>query len=178
MKNILPVSQINQDKHMFTLPDLPLVTIYDDNWFVRNDYDVLSIGQRNYLIQFFTKQGFKQISGRCLSDGNIKLHFPKPSRNLAQSEFDEKYLIDNGSDFYLLTPTQFAEVIFFRAITNNESSLSAIYQLIDKCPFNIEWLRDISYRSPIETITLSSYNTLMTYQKSVIAEKFKYKKAL
>jgi hypothetical protein len=167
---------INWDKHMYAVSELPLITVYDDNYFLRNDYDVLSIGQRNYLINFFAKSGFIQKTGKRLTKDEVNIHLPRPHHQLAQSSFDEIYLHNDGENFYCVTPTQFAEVLFYR--DPNEACLSDVKKLIEKCPFNIEWLRDISYRSKIETITKNSYSELMAFQKEVIERKFKYKKAL
>jgi hypothetical protein len=56
--------------------------------------------------------------------------------------------------------------------------IAAVKCLIDNCPYNIEWLRDISIHSDIEDITVKTYTELMVYQKDVIAKKFKRKRAI
>jgi hypothetical protein len=56
--------------------------------------------------------------------------------------------------------------------------IEAVKCLIDHCPYNIEWLRDISIHSDIENITVKTYTELMAYQKETIEKKFKRKKAL
>ena len=164
---------------MYFIKSLPLVTIYDDNLFIRNDYDMLSAGQRNYLIQFFKKQGFQQKTGRIMTNGDMLIHFPRSQSNLAVSAYDKKFLQSRVNNLYCVTPTQFAEVLFHQLLNKEKSEvLSAIKSLIDKCPYNIEWLRDVSYRSDIEQITIDTYSELTLYQKQVVEEKFKRKKAL
>lgn len=158
--------------------ELPLVTVYDDNWFVRNDYDVLSSGQREYLITFFSEYGFKQVSGREMVHENTKVIFPKPNRMLAQPQLDEAWLNPHEDTIVPVTPTAFAEALFYMIMRGDIESLDLIKSLIDKCPYNIELLRDISYRTEIETITNSSFDELMQYQNLVVEEKFKRKKAL
>lgn len=172
-------SQINADKHLYSVESLPLVTIYDDNLFVRNDYDVLSIGQRNYLIQFFQQHGFKQKTGKTMTNGEKTIHFPRPQSNLAVSAYDDILKEPDANNLYCLTPTQFAEVLFHTMLQEEQAKLvSAIKALINKCPYNIEWLRDISYHSKIEQVTIDTFSELTQYQKQVIEQKFKKKKAL
>lgn len=168
-----------RNQHLFMLPDYPLITIYDDNWFVRNDYDVLSLGQRQFLIKFFKKMGFSQPSGRVLAQENVRLHFPRPQSNLAMSAFDQKYLQLDGDNYYFVTPTEFAECLFYDAVNIGEqAALYRIKRLITKCPYNIEWLRDISYSSQIEALTKRTFKELSHFQKRIIEHKFKHKKAL
>lgn len=168
---------ITKDKNLYAVANLPLVTLYDDNHFVRNDYDVLSLGQRNYLINFFKQQGFKQKSGRLLTDGSAQLHLPRPNSNLATSAFDSQFCHNDEVNYHCVTPTQFAEVLFHTA-TDVDDALNKVKSLIEVCPYNIEWLRDISYRSEIEQITIDTFAELTEFQKQVVAEKFKMKKAL
>ena len=172
-------SDINTDKNLFSLPDYPLVTVYDDNFFVRNDYDVLSRGQRNYLVQFFLKQGFKQKTGKTMVNEAISVHFPIPQSNLAVSGFEARFLTSDPLILYCVTPTQFAEVIFYDAgRLGEEQAIAHLQTLIQKCPYNIEWLRDISFHSEIETLTAQYFNELMVYQREGVENKFKRKKAL
>lgn len=168
---------IQQDKNLHAVEALPLVTVYDDNLFVRNDYDVLSLGQRNYLIAFFQKLGFKQKTGRLLTDGERKLHLPRPNSNLAVSGFSEDFLQYDRVNFYCVTPTQFAEALF-HFYSDPSEALPHLKALIENCPYNIEWLRDTSYRSEIEGATSETFVDLMAYQKQIVADKFKMKKTL
>jgi hypothetical protein len=178
MNAMFPI-KITADKHMYSSESLPLFTIYDDNLFIRNDYDMLSVGQRNYLIQFFKKQGFQPKTGKIMTNGDMFIHFPRSQSNLAVSAYDKKFLQPSANNLYCVTPTQFAEVLFHLLLNKEKSEvLNAIKALIDKCPYNIEWLRDVSYRSDIEQITIDTYSELTLYQKKVVEEKFKRKKAL
>ncbi|WP_371378802.1 hypothetical protein [Thalassotalea aquiviva] len=182
----IDLKYIENDKHIFALNNLPLITIYDDNFFVRNDYDILSLGQRQYLINFFIKYGFTVKSGKLLQLNQTNLHFPTPSRLLAVSTFAPCLLKKNNTDYYCVTPTTFAECLFYRMAKNESeqgsqaitNGIEALKQLINTCPFNIEYLRDISYRNPIEQLTIQHYAMLKDYQQQVIAQKFKRKKAL
>lgn len=169
---------LQHDKHMYGNDTLPLMTIYDDNWFVRNDYDILSMGQRQYVQNVLVKNGFKLRSGKEMYKGDISVHFPKPKRILALSSFEEHYLENVTNATYVVTPTTFAECLFYQTVRRKENSLEAIKTLINKCPYNIELLRDISIYTEIEQITIDSYHELMRYQKAVVEKKFKRKKAL
>ncbi|MBU2881097.1 hypothetical protein KO525_11590 [Psychrosphaera sp. B3R10] len=186
-------NDIKSDKNLYAISALPLVTVYDDNWFLRNDYDVLSIGQRNYIIQFFAQYGFKQKTGKTLKQLDKTVHLVQPNRNLAMSNFDPRFIetppqtssaeglnVDalNRDNVFVITPTMFAEALFYCHVEDKALAIESVKQLINTCPYNIEWLRDIAYRTPIEAVTNDSYNALVAYQKHVIANKFKKKKAL
>lgn len=171
--------QIDADKNLYFLPEFSVITVYDDNFFVRNDYDVLSVGQRNYLINFLKPFGFKQKSGKLLSDGTNHIHFPKPKHTLALSAYQDKFNLPAEKEIYAVTPSTFAEVLFYEATTRGmEWGLEQLRQLIETCPYNIELTRDINYRSPIEQLTKTHYDGLVAFQEEVIKEKFRYKKAL
>lgn len=171
--------KVNRDKNLYAVDGLPLITVYDDNFFVRNDYDVLSLGQRQYLVDFFKKEGYVQSSGKALTKGDITVHLPAPNSNLAVSSFDEVFSDVDGRNYYCVTPTMFAETLFHKHRDDSYlQMLRQIRRLIKKCPYNIEWLRDISYRSPIEGLTQATYKDLIDYQEFIVKQRFKSKKAL
>ncbi len=172
------IENINKDPNLYAIEELSLITIYDDNWFLRNDYDVLGYGQRKYLIKYFEKQRCKLISGQILQGDNLTIKIPKPSRQLAISTFDEKYLQPQENSYWCVTPTTFAETLFKLHRGNETMQIEAVKLLIDNCPYNIEWLRDISIHSDIEDITVKTYSELMAYQKDIIEKKFKRKRSL
>lgn len=170
---------IASDKNLYFLPEYCIITVYDDNFFVRNDYDILSHGQRNYLIQFFKRFNYKQKSGKLMTDGSLNIHFPKPKHTLALSAYQPIFHDRATQDVYAVTPSTFAEVIFYESIEKGEDwGLEQIKKLIDTCPYNIELTRDINYRTPIEQITKANFDFLVAHQEQVIKEKFRYKKAL
>ncbi len=170
---------INKDKNLFAIQGLPLITVYDDNFYVRNDYDILSVGQRTYLINYFKKLGFDQVSGKTLQKGEVTIHLPKPNSNLAVSSFDPSFLCSDNKNYYCITPTMFAECLFYKELEQDYMThLKTLRRLIKKCPYNIEWLRDISYNSTIENITKSTYLDLCEYQKFIVKKRYKNKKAL
>ena len=176
---MIDFSALNRDNNLYALEGLPLITVYDDNFFVRNDYDVLSIGQRKYVISFFESLGFTQKTGKTLVKGSVTIHIPKPNSNLAVSSFDTKFLESDSNNYYCVTPTMFAEALFYKLKDTNYIDIrKVIRRLIKKCPYNIEWLRDVSYHSPIEGITKSSYQDLMDYQSFIVKKRYKKKKAL
>ena len=177
------IEKIAADKNIYYVPELPLFTVYDDNLFVRNDYDILSRGQRNYVINFFKQFGFKQTSGKLVTDGKTKIHFPKPQRVLALTAHQPQFNDLSHGEFYAVTPSTFAEAIFHASLCKEEGEsidwlIEQLHALINKCPYNIELTRDINYRSPIETITKETFKQLMDYQAEVIERKFKFKKTL
>jgi len=170
---------INADPHLFALADYPLVTVYDDNHYVRNEYDVLVLGQRRYLINFFRRQGFVQRSGRLLIKDQFQLHFAQPPRSLAVSAYNPAYLQASTHRFFCVTPTGFAEAMFFDAERIGlDAAVANITRLIEVCPYNIEWLRDISYGGPIEEVTRRTFRALSAYQAEVVARRFARKRRL
>ncbi|GAA0296248.1 hypothetical protein GCM10009128_13630 [Psychrosphaera haliotis] len=176
---MIDFSALNRDNNLYALEGLPLITVYDDNFFVRNDYDVLSIGQRKYVISFFESLGFTQKTGKTLVKGSVTIHIPKPNSNLAVSSFDTKFLESDSKNYYCVTPTMFAEALFYKLKdTNYIDTRKVIRRLIKKCPYNIEWLRDISYHTEIESITKKTYEDLTTYQQFIVKKRYKDKKAL
>lgn len=175
----IDIDLINKDKNLYAVEQLPIITVYDDNFFVRNDYDVLSVGQRNYLVRFFSKQGFVQTSGKTLQKGEVTIHLPAPNNNLAVSSYQQTFLERDNKNFYCVTPTMFAEVLFYSAKSEEKLKvIRTLRRLIKKCPYNIEWLRDVSYRSEIESVTSSTFKELTEYQKFIVNKRFKFKKTL
>jgi hypothetical protein len=174
---MLDLTLIEKDQHLFACEHYPLVTIYDDNMFVRNDYDTLTPGQRRYIIAFAEKQGFKQTRGTEMTGPTGKLYLPRPASSLACSVFKEDYLIQSNKAWHCITPTGYAETIFYDMPNiGSDEGIIRIKALIETCPFNIEWLRDISYGSSIAKSTAYFYDELVAYQKKVIDEKFKKKR--
>jgi hypothetical protein len=171
--------RITNDKNLYYLPEFSVVTVYDDNFFVRNDYDILSHGQRNYLINFFREFSFKQKSGKLMTNGVINIHFPKPKHTLALSAYKPIFNDNATNDIYAVTPSTFAEVIFHQSLEKGiDWGIEQLKQLIETCPYNIELVRDINYRSPIEQITKAHYQELVTHQEKIVHEKFRHKKTL
>jgi len=170
---------INNDPHIYACEQYPLLTIYDDNLFVRNDYDVLTPGQRRYIINFAEKHGFKQTRGTLMTGPAGKLHLPRPASSLACSVFKSTYLEQSSKEWHAITSTGFAETIFYDMPTIGlEEGMTRLKILINKCPFNIEWLRDISYGSPIAKSTGYCFEELSAYQKDVITNKFRHKRTI
>ena len=97
-------NKVNADKNLYCVEYLPLITIYDDNWFLRNDYDVLSFGQREYLIRFFEKLGAQLVSGRTMQLNELIIEFPRPQSNLAVSGLSNRFYT-TISHTYLLCHT-------------------------------------------------------------------------
>ena len=173
------ITEIQNDKNIYMLERFPVITVYDDNFFVRNDYDILSRGQRSYLINFLKVYGYKQRSGKLVSDGSNNIHFPKPKHTLALSSYRDNLQLRPETDYYVITPSTFAEVLFYEALEKGKNwGVEQIKQLINKCPYNIELIRDINYRTPIQDITKATFKELTDYQADVVKEKFKFKKTL
>jgi hypothetical protein len=108
-----------------------------------------------------------------------KLHLPRPASSLACSVFKEVYLTPSNDEWHAITSTGFAETIFYDMPTIGlEEGMTRLKTLIDKCPFNIEWLRDISYGSPIAQSTGYCFEELSAYQKDVITNKFRHKRTI
>lgn len=173
------LQHVSQDPHLFASQHYSLITVYDDNLFIRNDYDMLTPSQRNYIVKFALQAQFKQVKGTLLQRGDEKLHMPRPASSLACSTFQSKYLARDPKQWYAITPTGYAECVFYDMENIGvDEGVARLINLIQKCPFNIEWLRDISYGSPIEEVTRYCYTALTGYQKDIIASRFKHKKYL
>ncbi|NTS75536.1 hypothetical protein HR060_01540 [Catenovulum sp. SM1970] len=181
---MIDIAAINKDKHLFVDASLPLITVYDDYYYFSNDYDVLSHGQRNYLINYFTKQGFVQTSGRVLTLDGWRLEFIKPNRLLAQSSFQPAFIDKESDRCYLITPTGYAQAIFYQHQVSSadtaisEKAFNLFKALIDKCPFNLQWLKDVHINTDLAPIINANFNLLNDYQAQVIEEKFKNKRPL
>lgn len=176
---MIDYAEVNKDSNLFAFKGLPLITVYDDNFFLRNDYDLLSIGQRRYLISYFESIGFRQKTGKTLTNGEVTVHIVKPNSNLAVSSYESWFLECDGLNYYCVTPTMLAEALFYKTLPLSYADVrKSVRKLIKKCPYNIEWLRDISYHSPLEDITKNSYQDLTTYQHFIIQKRYKKKKAL
>ncbi|HSG63214.1 MAG TPA: hypothetical protein VLA24_17450 [Pseudomonadales bacterium] len=174
---MIPIDAFNTDPHLYASSAYPLLTIYDDNLFVRNDYDVLTPGQRRYIVEFAQKFGFKQTRGTQMTGPLGTLMLPRPASSLACSVFKQDYLTPSNKVWHAVTATGYAETIFYDMPNiGSDEGIIRIKALIEKCPFNIEWLRDISYGSPIAKSTAYFYDELVAYQKMVIDEKFKKKR--
>jgi len=173
------LDDLDKDKNLYTVERFPLITVYDDNFYVRNDYDILSRGQRQYLIDFFKQHGFKQRSGKLVTDGHFRIHFPKPKHTLALSNYVSDYQQTPVLDYYVVSPSTFAEVLFYEMLERGESwGMAQLKTLIRTCPYNIELTRDINYRTPIQDITKKTYKELVDYQAAIVEEHFKFKKTL
>ncbi len=175
----IATTAITQDKNLYAIEALPLITIYDDNFFVRNDYDVLSIGQRQYLIRFLKNMALNKKVVKPITNGQQTIVITKPNSNLAVSSFEDEFLQLTEDKLFCVTPTMFAEALFYWTLDSEYIEvIKVLRRLIKKCPYNIEWLRDINYRSPIEQISKDSYLDLSNYQKFIVEQRFKSKKAL
>ncbi|WP_371187200.1 hypothetical protein [Thalassotalea maritima] len=178
MSSALNKLNITIGKDMFALSPLPMLTVYDDNFFLANDYDILSLGQRRHVQRHLTEQGYKQATGKTMHNKGATAVFPKPNHILAQSNFRPEFITPQDHTIYIVTPTCFAEGLFY--YFNNQRQtllLKALQQLIDRCPFNIEYLRCVTLNSNIEGQVKSLTPQLSEYQQQVIARKFKQKRA-
>ena len=176
---LIDLTAIAKDKNLYADERLPLITVYDDNFFVRNDYDVLSFGQRQYVVNYFKGLGFEQKTGKTLVKGGVTIHLPSPNSNLALSSFNTAFITQDLTNYYCVTPTGFAETLFY--FLKDKPSFEVVKELrklIKKCPYNIEWLRDVSYRSAIEQVTIETFQDLMAFQDFIVKKRFKNKKAL
>lgn len=172
------VSLLNKDKYCFALADYPLLTLYDDNLFLRNDYDVLTTSQRRYIIRFFSNLGFKQKTGRSLINQDCRIEFLKP-QYLAQSAFKPELLRFADNHYYCITPTLFAECIFHTVNTQNESTqMEKLALLMEKAPFNMTLLKDINRTTSIRTLTKQYCDSINAHQKKLIENKFKFRRGL
>ncbi|MDN3652838.1 hypothetical protein QWY77_08685 [Thalassotalea ponticola] len=168
-------------KDTFAICDFAMLTIYDDNFFVRNDYDILSLGQRQHLQKHLLGLGFKQSSGKVMQKGNICVEFPTPNRLLSASAFQAEFIAPFRTHAFVVTPTMFAEALCYAAVQQPDAELDALElqlkTLIEHCPFNLELWQILAINTSIETPVNSLLPALQQHQAKVISSQFKNKRA-
>ena len=139
---------------IFPLAKLNAVSIYTADYYENYDYDIVIPSQREKLVKLLAKYGFKQTSGRVItnSDKSITFEFPKPNFTLGDDPANKaEKLINTSKSYVIVTPTQ-ALLIYLKrfydeikAELDNENSKSIISELLDLLydqPANLDKVRE------------------------------------
>jgi len=130
--------KINEDKFLFYNKNLLLITIYDDWFYSRNDYDHLCPNQRNYLDRFLSDQGFQRKSGQRYEKDRLSVGIIK-SLSLGVSPLDETKRSLEKFDYLAVSPMG-----YYLYVLDINADQSILKQLAQKCPINLLQAKDLS----------------------------------
>lgn len=157
-----------------------LISIFDDTFYSRNDYDLLNPGQRNYLIQKLTAQKHSQISGKQIQHNDLghQLRF-LPSSQLGTNSLDRLKESYSQVAMFITTPGQhFLFLVEKLSIEQNQDYLTEIRRLIRHQPVNLPQLKDVSVSESYYPTLQKIYTDLNNYQNEMISQFHKHKKPL
>lgn len=139
---------------LFPLTKLNALSIYTSDYYENYDYDIVLPTQREKFVKLLNIHGFKQTSGRVISnlDKSIVFEFPKPNFTLGDDPASQaEKLISKSSANVVVTPTQ-ALLIYLKhfydeiQIEVNQSQESPITnELVDLLydqPANLDKVRE------------------------------------
>ena len=108
LKNLL--IQINKKGlSFFPLSRLNAISVYTADYYENYDYDIVLPSQRDKLVQILKQFGFKQTSGRVITnqDKSIIFEFAKPNFTLGDDPAEKTArLIKKSNSLVVITPTQ------------------------------------------------------------------------
>jgi hypothetical protein len=172
--------EICADEYLYWLPQVGVISVYDDSLYDRSDLDLLSPGMRRHVVSYLKKHGAKQKRGACIAAPKSIGHFwlSKPSVLLATSPYDATiYLPREQDDIYILTPTQTAAYLIDNLPL--QEAIAAIESLGKQQPMNIGKLEDYLPEHFDKPTYRGAFTYLRTQQKAVRANsKIKFKRAL
>lgn len=137
------IKKLNDDKNIIVFSEHSFLSIYDDNFYDRSDFDAINSAQKKYLEACLNEFDYKWSSGRVLESAlkPIKFLCPKP-KTLMTSPYD---ILDFESlqhdSIYVLTPTQVLGQLLKHELNQNEL-LKKATALITKTPANLLKLKD------------------------------------
>ncbi len=139
---------------IFPLNKLNAVSIYTTDYYESYDYDIVLPSQRKKLVKLLNKNGFKQTSGRVISnqDSTIVFEFPRPNFTLGDDPASQaEKLIDKSGSHIVITPTQ-ALLIYLKQFysqihneinqTGNTPIISELIDLLYDQPANLDKVRE------------------------------------
>jgi hypothetical protein len=170
------IDGISADKYLYWLPEIGVISVYDDSLYDRCDVDILSPGMRSHIVKFLKQHGCRQKRGNCIAAPDSIGHFwlSKPSIVLASSPYDAThYLPRQAGDVYILTPTQASAYLLDNLPLH--AAVAAVEELGKQQPMNIGKLEDFMP----EDFNRGAFTYLRTQQKAVRAQPgMKFKRAL
>lgn len=159
---------LNKNKNLVVFPEHSVLSVYDDNFYDRSDFDAINSAQKKYLKSALEEFKYTWKSGRVLETSLHSLKFlcPKP-RTLMSSPYD---ILDfetlQKNSIFILTPTQMLGHLLKQKLTQTELKKKAM-TLISKTPVNLLKLKDGLRGEPL-TLFNSLLADLTKHQKSVI----------
>ena len=174
------IEEISTDEYLYWLPQIDVISVYDDSLYDRSDLDLLSPGMRRHVVNHLIQQGGKQKRGTCIAAPGSIGHFwlSKPSVLLATSPYDAtRYLPREQGDIYILTPTQTAAYLLDNLPL--QTAIAAIELLGKQQPMNIGKLEDYLPEHFDKPTYCGAFSYLRTQQKAVRASPgMKFKRSL
>lgn len=174
------IDGISADEYLYWLPEIGVISVYDDSLYDRSDLDILSPGMRSHIAQYLKQHDCRQKRGTCIAAPDSSRHFwlSKPSVLLATSPYDAtRYIPRKDGDVYILTPTQAAAYLLDN--TSLQTAVAAIEELGKQQPMNIGKLEDYMPEHFDKPDCRGAFTYLRTQQKAVRAQPGKkFKRAL
>jgi hypothetical protein len=174
------IEEINTDDYLYWLPQIGVISVYDDSLYDRSDLDILSPGMRRHAVNLITQHGCRQKRGACIAAPGSIGHFwlSKPSVLLASSPYDATcYLPREQGDIYILTPTQTSAYLLDNLPL--QTAVAAIEALGKQQPMNIGKLEDYMPEHYDKPTYRGAFSYLRTQQKAVRANSgMRFKRSL
>lgn len=168
------------DRFVRVSPLYNIMTIFDSVRYSRNDYEVLSAPQRNYIGKLLETNKHKRVTGNSFrnTDSGQFLRFVT-TRKLGVSplyELDEHY---NHDDIFIVTPgTYFLFLLKKFHEYQDEDILREAMNLITVHPVNLQQLLDLSRHDVFYDFFKTQFSKLKAHQESAIDKDLKDKRPL
>lgn len=169
-----------KDKNVFVSKIYNLISVFDSVFYSRNDYEVLSPNQRNYIVKKLLENGHKQLSGSKLQNLETKvfLNFP-PTLSLGVSPIRGLQYTYNENQILILTPGGlFLYLLSEMNVGNKPRFIDEMKELVSKQPINLKQIEDFTVNEPFENQFLSIKKEITEIQKNAIETSLKHRKSL
>lgn len=160
---------LKNHKFFYFNEKVPLISVYDDFFYSRNDYDHLSPKQRNLIQYFMVSNDFKRKLRGKYTHKNFEVAVLKPT-SLGASPLREINIAVQNSDLVFVSPLGF----LLWSIENNVS-LDILEQLVTKTPVNLPQAKDFAYHENFYENLCKIYPKFKKLQDDNV-EKHKFKR--
>lgn len=165
---------LNEDRNIFVSNYFKFISIYDDQIYSRNDWDVLSPGQRKYIIKKLEGHNHTQKTGKSLINNKTSeiLRFTT-SPSLGVNPLNEFLRNYNENDIFFTTPLVHGIFLLWKSAEEPENAKfyqKELEELVQKLPINLEQLKDFVLNTNYEKIFKNLYNDLTKKQKDGITK--------
>ncbi len=172
--------QFEKDRILhFYHPWLPLISVFDDVEFERNDYEVISPGARQILTKCFLAAGGQQKGVNRFDWPQLRIRFPESPRSLSSHPLDS--VEAKPGEILMVTPTQYW-LYLLRAPMSKAKKREIAIALASSLPFNwpkvkSETLEQMPEPSDVEAIKQRQTECTQYFrsrkQKSIIGVPYK-----